>query len=158
MLERLCSAANAETRNFLLPIVGCAVLRHRPLFSDLQPDDGENLTGEVRSEWIDDQLVQCRPYQWELESIPDATLNAMQSAWPEGFHWVVFDGGQRDESHARELIEPYLEWAEKLTLPLPTDFGVTQEEMEAHLIVEFVIMIRKWREAVLKRFEQSIST
>jgi hypothetical protein len=158
MLERLCSAANAETRDLLLPIVGCAVLRHCPLFSDLLPGDGENLTGEGRSEWIDDQLAHCRPYQWELESIQDATFSAMQSAWPEGFQWVVFDGGERDESHARELIEPYLEWAEKLTLLLPTDFSVTQEEMEAHLIMEFVTMIRTWREAVLKRFEQSIST
>ncbi len=156
MLERLCAAANAETRDFLLPIVGCAVLRHRPLFSDLLPDDGENLTGEVRSEWIDDQLARCRPYQWELESIEDATFDAMQSAWSEGFHWVVFDGGERDESYARDLIEPYLEWAKKLTLPLLTDFDVTQEEMEAHLIVEFVTMIRQWREAVLKQFEESL--
>ncbi len=153
ILRRLCAAADAEASRALLPVVGCRILRYRPLFPDLSPADDEDLDGGIQSDWIDDQLYRCLPYQGELESLGDAGSSALQSAWPEGFQWVVFDDGSRDEEHARELIEPYLEWAEKLDLPLMTDFEATELEIEAHLTAEFVGMIRKWRDAVIKRIE-----
>ncbi|MCE9552913.1 MAG: hypothetical protein K8T91_05995 [Planctomycetes bacterium] len=154
LLVRLCGLADKSARCALLPVVGCRLLLSRPLDSDLQPSANEDVSGDIQSNWIDGQLYHCLPCQSELESLGDAQFSAMQSSWPEGFQWVVFDGGEEDESHARGLIESYLEWADRFTLPIMTDFDVKQEEMDEQLTEEFVRMIRGWREAVISRWSK----
>lgn len=144
LLQKLCFAENSVAKE-LLPLAGCRLLRAMPICPELEPDRDEDLSGDVQSEWVDDQLFRLKPAQTELDSLDDATFTVMQAAWPEGFQWVVFDDGSNDECHARTLIEPFLEWANRLSLTFEHDFDLSEAEMNDYLTTEFVSFISQWR-------------
>ena len=148
---RLRALAGESTLGEPLQQLGRRLLIARPLVPDAAPGGEDDPTTEGRSEWIDDQLYDCLPWQTELNGLDDARHSALEEAWPDGFDEVVFSGGEQDDDFARSLVESYLWWAERFGLPLMTDFEVTQEDMEEELASEFRQVIAQWRENVLKK-------
>ena len=137
--------------------VGRALLVKSPLTTVIAVDCDVDPTDEIRCEWMDEQLYDSLPRQDELDSLCDVFFTTLENAWPEGFDEVVFSDGTYDEAFARDLLEPYLISAEHYCMPLMTDFGSSQVEMEAYLINQFRLMIVQWRENVLLRLEKEIS-
>ncbi len=147
-------AASSNIQSDTIRLLGRKMLFETPIEPDLKPGQEDDPNNLIQSSWVDDQLCRILPLNSELNSLGDAKYSVLESAWPEGFDEVVFDTGVNDDYYAEQLIELYLEWAERFTLPLMTDFDATEKEMTSYLMESFKKMIIDWRKNVMDHFRK----
>ena len=105
---------------------------------------------------IAERLYGMMPYDSYLTDLHDYDYHFAEIAWEveDEAVDVLLGTSEYDEEAANHLVEVYLEGANKFSIPLPTEFGATEDEMRADLKDEALKFINAWREKILNTIEE----
>lgn len=116
---------------------------------ELQPEQIEDFDGRSMASWPGDwpdRLI-------DLDDMGDAGA-FLDEAIPDGAVAILFGTSDNDESVAESLTEAFVAQAEKNSVPLPSAFGASTEDMFRDITDDFVRFLRVWRENVLQTIEK----
>lgn len=119
---------------------------------------GDDEMAPERIENFDDRLMGACPGDWpgrliELDDMGDAGA-FLAEAMPDEAVAIIFGTSDNDESVAEALADVFVAQAEKKSIPLPSDFGASTEEVMRDTKDDFVRFIRAWREHVVQTIEK----
>ncbi len=112
------------------------------------------------SESVDDRVSRVWPGGW-----PDQHLVDLDNVGDPGFFLevnlpdvaeTILGTSGSDKATAESLSESYLTAAERYDIPLPTEFGATEDEMWEDLVSDFCGFLREWRERIIRTIEQQV--
>ena len=105
---------------------------------------------------IAERLYRVIPYDSQLTDLHDYDYHVAEIAWEVENEAVdiLLGTSKYDAEAANHLAEVYLEGANEFSIPLPTEFGATEEEMMADLKDEALKLINSWREKILNTIEE----
>ena len=111
---------------------------------------------EELSDPIAERLYRVIPHDSELIDLHDYDYRVAEIAWEveDEVADILLGRSKYDEDAACHLVEFYLEEANKFDIPLPTEFGVTEDEMRVDLKDEALKLINSWREKILNTIEE----
>ena len=90
---------------------------------------------EELSDPIAERLYRVIPYDSQITDLHDYDYNVAEIAWEveDEVADILLGRSKYDEDAACHLVKVYLEEANKFDIPLPTEFGVTEDEMRVDL-------------------------
>ncbi len=101
---------------------------------------------------LDDEVFTHWPSDWPGRKLVDLDNVGDLGTWLDGEmpapSDVILDPAE-DHQVAEGLAEAYIATAINLSVPLPIEFGGTEEEMFADVVADFVGFIREWRRRTL---------
>ncbi|RKU13083.1 hypothetical protein C6503_16165 [Candidatus Poribacteria bacterium] len=105
---------------------------------------------------IAERLYGMMPYDSYLTDLHDYDYQVAEIAWEveDEAVDVLLGTSKYDKEVANHLVEVYLEGANEFSIPLPTEFGATEDEMMADLKDEALEFINAWREKILNTIEE----
>lgn len=105
---------------------------------------------------IAERLYGMMPYDSELTDLYNYDYRVAEIAWEveDEAVDVLLGTSKYDEEAANQLVEVYLKGANEFSIPLPTEFDATEDEMMADLKDEALKLIRAWREKILNTIEE----
>ena len=105
---------------------------------------------------IAERLYRAIPYDSQITDLHDYDYHVAEFAWEveDEVADILLGTSKYDEEAANHLVEIYLEGANEFDIPLPTEFGATEDEMRVDLKDEALKLINSWREKILNTIEE----
>ena len=105
---------------------------------------------------IAERLYRVIPYDSQITDLHDYDSHVAEIAWEveDEVADTLLGTSKYDDEAACHLVEVYLEGANEFDIPLPTEFGATEDEMRADLKDEALKLINSWREKILNTIEE----
>lgn len=128
---------------------------HRKLYESPE----EALRKEL-SEPVDDRVSRVWPGGWpdqrivDLDNVGDPGI-FLEDNLPDVAEVILGTSGS-DKAAAESLSESYLAAAERYDIPLPTEFGATEDEMWEDLVSDFCGFLNEWRERIIRTIEEQV--
>ena len=155
-LVRLFRCLDSRGRDKILIETALRILRVTPIddhyFSQNPVHDGL----EELSDPIAERLYRAIPCDFKITDLRDYDYNVAEIAWEveDEVADILLGTSKYDEDAASQLVEVYLEGANEFDIPLPTEFGATEDEMRSDLKDEALKLINSWREKILNTIEE----
>ena len=142
-LVRFFRCLDSRGRDKVLIEITLRILRVTPIddhyFSQNPVQDGL----EELADPIAERLYRAIPCDSKITDLRDYDYNVAEIAWEveNEVADTLLGTSKYDEEVANHLVEVYLEGANEFDIPLPTEFGVTEDEMRVDLKDEALILI-----------------
>ena len=113
-----------------------------------------------RLEELADPIAECLYrvilYDSKLTDLHDYDYRVAEIAWEveDEVADILLSTSKYDEEAASHLVEVYLEGANEFDIPLPTEYGATEDKMRADLKNETLKLINSWQEKILNTIEE----
>ena len=155
-LVRLFRCLDSRGKDKILIETALRLLRVTPIgdryFSQNPVQDGF----EELADPIAERLYGMMPYDSYLTDLHDYDYHFAKIAWEveDEVADILLGTSKYDAEAANQLVEAYLEGANEFSIPLPTEFGATEDEMMADLKDEALKLINSWRKKILNTIEE----
>ena len=155
-LVRLFRCFDSRGKNKVLIETTLRILRVTPI-SDHRFTQNPAQNGlEELADPIAERLYRVIPSDSIITDLHDYDYHVAEIAWEvkDEAVDVLLGASKYDDEAASHLVEIYLEGANEFDIPLPTEFGVTEDKMMADLKDEALKLINSWREKILNTIEE----
>ena len=155
-LVRLFRCLDSRGKDKVLIETTLRILRVTPIGNHYFSQNPVQDKLEELSDPIAERLYGMMPYDSTLTYLHDYDYHVAEIAWEieDEAVDVLLGTSKYDEEAANHLVEIYLEGANEFDIPLPTEFGATEDEMRADLKDEALKLINSWREKILNTIEE----
>lgn len=155
-LVRLFRCLDSRGRDKVLIETTLRLLRVTPIGNHYFSQNPVQNKLEELADPIAERLYGMMPYDSYLTDLHDYDYHFAEIAWEveDEAVDVLLGTSKYDEEAANHLVEVYLEGANEFSIPLPTEFGATEDEMMADLKGEALKFINAWREKILNTIEE----
>ena len=153
---RLFRCLDSRGRDKVLIETTLRILRVTPIDDHRFTQNPAQNRLEELSDPIAERLYRVIPYDSQITDLHDYDYNVAEIAWEveDEVADILLGRSKYDEDAACHLVKVYLEEANKFDIPLPTEFGVTEDEMRVDLKDEALKLINSWREKILNTIEE----
>jgi hypothetical protein len=96
----------------------------------------------------EEPIIADWPGDWPGRQVVDLDNVGDPGAWIENnisSPKELLSADSDDDAEAEALAEAYIAEAERNYFPLPTEFGMTEQEMYKAVVADFLGFIREWR-------------
>ena len=155
-LVRLFRCLDSRGKDKILIETALRILRVTPIGNHYFSQNPVQDRLEELADPIAERLYGMMPYDSNLADLYDFDYRVAEIAWEveDEVADILLGSSKYDEEAANHLVEVYLEGANEFNIPLPTEFGATEEEMMADLKDEALKFINSWREKILNTIEE----
>ena len=155
-LVRLFRCLDSRGRDKVLIETTLWILRVTPIGDHYFSQNPVQDRLEKLADPIAERLYRVIPHDSKLTDLRDYDYNVAEIAWEveDEVADILLGTSKYDEEAASHLVEVYLEGANEFSIPLPTEFGATEDEMRADLKDEALKLINSWREKILNTIEE----
>ena len=155
-LVRLFRCLDSRGRDKVLIETTLRILRVTPIDDHRFAQNPAQNRLEELSDPIAERLYRVIPYDSQITDLHDYDYHVAEIAWEveDEVADILLGTSKYDEDAAYHLVEVYLEGANEFDIPLPTEFGVTEDEMRVDLKDEALKLINSWREKILNTIEE----
>jgi|CXWL01.1.fsa_nt_gi hypothetical protein len=165
-LVRLFRCLTNEARTKTLQRLGNRLMMEAAIDLDVSSfKSPEEAAREELQEEIDDRLKRLMPVHCVLVDLLDYDYDVTEYGWRDAsisIAEVILGSGENDDEFADMLVDAYLQGANRYDVPLPCDFAEPEisraeavQDMRQYFQQEALTFIKKWRENVIRQFEQA---
>ncbi|MCK4838543.1 MAG: hypothetical protein KAS94_07040 [Desulfobulbaceae bacterium] len=157
-LVRLFRYFNSADQHELLKNLTVRLLSDCPIDHHLRfCADPKQVEQNELGESTHESIYRVMPVDSYITDLHDHDVHFERIAWDDEVTEILLGSSQKDPGAAEMLIQAYLAGVEDYRVPLPTEFGVTEEEMVRDFLAEAVKLIQTRRETFLSALEKCCS-